>query len=638
MSQPIVLIVNDDGFGSLRLARLYEALEGLGHRVVVAPEYDCSGKGHAISQPSRLRADEVAPSWWRVSGTPVDCAVLGALRLCPTVPDLVIAGANSDYNLGVDVLHSGTVGAASAAYLLGCSVMSVSAHANADLAAIAAVVRHLASSILTLTGHQFLNVNVPPAVRPDVALDRVRSTRLQDGGYELRVRELVGEDGRYYAIEGKRRRRVAAPDADAWAVQHGFVSVTSIRNYDLSRFVTRAELRQASREYRGRHVESRSVHRAEEVSPHADAIRGWLLGDRAQISGGEHDGGVLGSVSRDGSGHYVYPEIVGYYLTFLRFVAEETPRLSDRCAEKARRALLWLSRRHVWATRHYLSPPACADWRNHAVFTFDLGMLLAGIGHWAADRRTLDPASGLRARVAAELAAIRPVDGLLGSHRVRPGSDSSAIPLRWSSLPGPHHVKVAGNIHGALRGGENPELCDLADRTTRNWLTAADLDASHIDLHPMFYFLEGLVLEGVAAGRSLPPSLLRRALARILSSQSAEGDLAEQAYPNVEKRRADVTAQALRFCAIALGCGAAAPDAALDVGLRAGARGLCAALIARYLEEDGGIASSPVRGEGADPGTPVNVWATMFAYQALRFYGRVLAGEALAPPLLRLLI
>ena len=237
MSESIILIVNDDGVESARLARLHDGLQGLGCRVVVAPERDCSGMGYAISRPSRLHCEEVAPHWWKVRGTPSDCAALGVLRLCPRIPDLVIAGTNSDYNLGVDILHSGTIGAAAAAYLLGCSAMAVSAGPTADLTAVAVVVRSLARDLLASAGHRFVNINVPAGLGPEDILDRVRPTRLETGGYELSVKEVDGEDGPYYTIEGVRRRK-SSPDADAWAVEHGFVSVTSLRTYDLSRFVT----------------------------------------------------------------------------------------------------------------------------------------------------------------------------------------------------------------------------------------------------------------------------------------------------------------------------------------------------------------------------------------------------------------
>ena len=48
-----------------------------------------------------------------MSGTPVDCVKLAMeYFLCTRRPDVIVSGINDGFNLGSDVLYSGTVSAA----------------------------------------------------------------------------------------------------------------------------------------------------------------------------------------------------------------------------------------------------------------------------------------------------------------------------------------------------------------------------------------------------------------------------------------------------------------------------------------------------------------------------------------------
>jgi hypothetical protein len=363
------------------------------------------------------------------------------------------------------------------------------------------------------------------------------------------------------------------------------------------------------------------------ISGAADRIRDWLLSDDVQIRGGDHDGGVLGWVSTNMEDRFVYPEIMGYYLTWLAFVAEEDDRWADRCAERAHRALDWLRRgRGGWLTRDYLTSSNNKDWRNFALFTFDLGMLLGGIGHWVHSHAF---AAELQVVALRELDGISPFHGLLGSHALRAGHDEHALPRRWSTVPGPHHVKVAAHVD--LSRPAHPGLLALAERTREHWTGIMTADRGTIDVHPVLYFLEGLVLHASATDRELPLDLLDAILSRILTGQHAEGDLAERANPRGGLRRADVTAQALRLCAILL----ARDNRAGHDTLPGQARSLCTALLDRYLHEGGGVTSFPSRGDDSGAANPPNVWTTIFTYQALRLYESVLRRTVAPPALVR---
>ncbi len=57
MSKPLISVVNDDGVTAPGIKALVEAVKDLGEVVVVAPDSQQSGMGHAITinKPLRLR-------------------------------------------------------------------------------------------------------------------------------------------------------------------------------------------------------------------------------------------------------------------------------------------------------------------------------------------------------------------------------------------------------------------------------------------------------------------------------------------------------------------------------------------------------------------------------------------------------
>lgn len=110
-----ILLANDDGIDSPGLLALARAFAQAAEVMVVAPDGEKSGYGHAFShrRPLPFRRLELPGGLPAVAvdGTPVDCVKLG-LFLSKTPIDWVVAGLNKGANVGVDVFYSGTVGAA----------------------------------------------------------------------------------------------------------------------------------------------------------------------------------------------------------------------------------------------------------------------------------------------------------------------------------------------------------------------------------------------------------------------------------------------------------------------------------------------------------------------------------------------
>lgn len=123
-----ILITNDDGIGASQLPNLIRWCEKLGEVTVVVPKQEQSGKSHSIElhKPYECRQTELEGfKVWTVDSTPADCIRFAVIGLKKEF-DLCISGINRGFNLGTDVVYSGTVGAASEAVALGLPAVALS--------------------------------------------------------------------------------------------------------------------------------------------------------------------------------------------------------------------------------------------------------------------------------------------------------------------------------------------------------------------------------------------------------------------------------------------------------------------------------------------------------------------------------
>jgi len=161
-----IIITNDDGINARGIGTLHQALEGLGERIVVAPDGPRSGVGHSVTTKGPLVVGRTRENWYALGGTPADCSRLALTEIAPDA-EWVYAGINNGGNLGVDSYISGTVAAAREATILGRKAMAISQYVRADLEVdwewtqrqCTAVIRVLLSR--PLRSHAFWNVNLP---------------------------------------------------------------------------------------------------------------------------------------------------------------------------------------------------------------------------------------------------------------------------------------------------------------------------------------------------------------------------------------------------------------------------------------------------------------------------------------------
>ena len=117
------LLTNDDGIYAKGLSALYQELSKDADCLIVAPEIEQSAVGHAITifrplmvRPARKNGHFLG---YAVAGTPADCVKIGVRELSDRPVDLVISGINRGANVGINVLYSGTVAAATEGAIMG---------------------------------------------------------------------------------------------------------------------------------------------------------------------------------------------------------------------------------------------------------------------------------------------------------------------------------------------------------------------------------------------------------------------------------------------------------------------------------------------------------------------------------------
>ena len=235
----LILVTNDDGYDSKGLAAAVEVARGFGRVVVVAPETTQSGMSQAITMynPLYLRCvrKEEGLEVYAFSGTPVDCVKMAFdYLLREERVDLVISGINHGSNSAVNVLYSGTMGAAIEGSFYGCPAVGLSLDdhgEDADFEAAVAYGRRIVGSVLEnrIELPLCLNVNVPVG-RPD-ELRGIRLCRQNRGFWreefyrheDPRCREYFWLTGAFVNEEPE------AQDTDEWALSHGYVSVVPVQ-------------------------------------------------------------------------------------------------------------------------------------------------------------------------------------------------------------------------------------------------------------------------------------------------------------------------------------------------------------------------------------------------------------------------
>ncbi len=237
-----ILLTNDDGIYAKGIEALHEHLHKDHEVLVVAPETEQSAVGHAITLTDPLRVKPIdrngAFFGHAVKGTPADCVKLAINELMQPPPKLVVSGINLGANVGINVIYSGTVSAATEGTILGVPSIAVSINTfrNPDFEPAARFARLLVRQVEKhgLPPHTSLNVNVPAIPESDIR--GVRVTRQGITRFvEKFERRVDPRDHLYYWQCGSTPPLEEDGDTDASALASDYIAITPI-HHDLTNY------------------------------------------------------------------------------------------------------------------------------------------------------------------------------------------------------------------------------------------------------------------------------------------------------------------------------------------------------------------------------------------------------------------
>jgi 5'-nucleotidase len=230
--RPLILITNDDGVFAKGINALVEVALSFGDVVVFAPDAVRSGMSNAITPHSPVvyskLSSEEGLTVYSCTGTPTDCVKLSCYTLFKDrKPDLLLSGINHGSNASINVIYSGTMGAA----LEGCANQipsigfSLCDHSwDADFSISKPYIKSVIGWVLENPFPEgvCLNVNIP---KGDVK--GMKICRQAVGHWEEEFETRQDKNGStVYWLTGKYvNREPDAEDTDDWALENGYVSI-----------------------------------------------------------------------------------------------------------------------------------------------------------------------------------------------------------------------------------------------------------------------------------------------------------------------------------------------------------------------------------------------------------------------------
>ena len=229
-----ILLVNDDGVNAEGINILAECLKTEHDVWIVAPDRNRSAASHAITMTKPLKINKLGDKVFSCSGQPVDCTAAGFHALVNPKPDLVISGINKGFNIGTDIIYSGTCAAARQAAFYGVPAIAVSLEIRSEndgwyFHSLAEFVKENLEKFIALCKEDeeetFININAYSTEKFSDWKLTVPSSR----NYHDKITLVEGPDGCTYSFfTGGDISTTRQDNSDFKAVEDGFVSVSKI--------------------------------------------------------------------------------------------------------------------------------------------------------------------------------------------------------------------------------------------------------------------------------------------------------------------------------------------------------------------------------------------------------------------------
>ena len=232
--KPLALVTNDDGLEALGVHRLIDFITDLADVVCICPDGPRSGQSMALTVNGALYIKEREPymgaRMYSTNGTPVDCVKLAwHTVLKDRKPDIVISGINHGSNAAINVVYSGTMGAAFEGCAFGVPSIGFSLtnhHPAADFDPCAPFVRALVKGVLKhgLPEGVCLNVNIPDSEVPPTEMRLARACKGNWSDEYVKYTSPWGQP--FYMLAGRfDNLEPESTDTDEYLLSHGIVSV-----------------------------------------------------------------------------------------------------------------------------------------------------------------------------------------------------------------------------------------------------------------------------------------------------------------------------------------------------------------------------------------------------------------------------
>ncbi len=238
-SEKLIFLTNDDSYRSKGFEAAIEVARRFGRVIAVAPEAPQSGMSQAITIHTPLRLNKVREeegiTVYSLNGTPVDCVKIAFdYLLTDEKIDLAISGINHGSNAAINVLYSGTMGAAIEAsfYNIPSIGLSLTDHdPNADFEGAVKYGTEIIEKVLggNIELPYCLNVNVPNI--PCSEIKGIRPSRQTRGFWREEFYPRTDPHGRQYfwLTGGFQNSEPAAEDSDEWALANGYVAIVPVQ-------------------------------------------------------------------------------------------------------------------------------------------------------------------------------------------------------------------------------------------------------------------------------------------------------------------------------------------------------------------------------------------------------------------------
>ena len=219
-----ILVTNDDSVKAEGLKTLAHLASSYGEVFIVAPLAEQSGKSHSINirggfKFERYEIDLNFEAYY-CDSTPADCVRTTYYALKKPF-DIVLSGINNGFNLGEDIIYSGTVAAAVEAAFLKKKAIAFSApvgKTNITEDSFTLIIDYFKSQHL-FDYCNIYNVNVPDDPN-GIVITRQGRTHF--------FTEFVNRNNLWYQNGYHRYYLENEVPTDVWAINNGYISITPL--------------------------------------------------------------------------------------------------------------------------------------------------------------------------------------------------------------------------------------------------------------------------------------------------------------------------------------------------------------------------------------------------------------------------